>query len=152
MAAKRKSTREKMNKPAELVDVPAVWEKRYGRGKMLIPSPLDLEALVKKIPRGRVVTQRELGDEMAREAGAAASCPITTGIFLRLVAQASEEEAAAGKKRTAPWWRVVRSDGGLWDKAPGGIVEQANRLKAEGVAVVVAGRGKPRVSLGSDRS
>jgi methylated-DNA-protein-cysteine methyltransferase-like protein len=31
-----------------------------------------------------------------------------------------------------PWWRVIRADGTL---APGVAVEQARRLKAEGVAV-----------------
>ena len=68
---------------------------------------------MKKIPKGSVVTQGSLRDELAKAAGADATCPLTTGIFLRLVAEASEEEAAAGKSRVAPWWRVVRDDGRL---------------------------------------
>ena len=132
----RKTVREKMNKPAEIV----------ADGKLLVPAPNDVEALVKRIPKGRVMTQGELREELARAAGVEATCPLTTGIFLRLVAEASEEDAAAGKTRVAPWWRVVRDDGRLWDKSPGGIAEQARRLQAEGVSIAIK-RGVSRVAV-----
>lgn len=144
-ARKKKTTREKMAHPAELIDMPALWEKRYGQGKMLIPAPLDLETLVKKIPRGRVTTLRALGDELAQAAGAVASCPITSGIFLKLVAIAAEEDLAEGKKRVAPWWRVVGPDGKLWPKAPGGLAGHARRLREDGVEIRMV-RGTPRVA------
>lgn len=64
---------------------------------------------------------------------------------MKLVAEAAEEELAAGKKRVAPWWRVVGPDGKLWAKAPGGVAEQARRLRAEGVEVLTV-RGVPRVA------
>ncbi len=142
----KKTVREKMNHPAEITEIPQLWEKRMGKGKMLIAAPHDLEALVKKIPKGRVVTQGYLRDELAKAAGVEATCPLTTGIFLRLVAEASEEDAAAGRARVAPWWRVVRDDGRLWDKSPGGTDEQTRRLRTEGIDVVIK-RGVPRVAI-----
>ena len=146
MAARKKTTREKMSRAAEIIDMPAPWEKRYGGGKMLIPAPLDLEKLVKQIPRGRVTTLRALGDELALAAGAVASCPITSGIFLKLVALAAEEEAAEGKRGVAPWWRVVAPDGKLWAKSPGGIERQARLLREDGVEIRRV-RGVPRVTF-----
>jgi len=125
-----------MNRSAEVVE----------DGKLLIPAPNDVEALVRRIPKGRLTTQGELRRELAKAAGVEAACPLTTGIFLRLVAEASEEDAAAGKKRVAPWWRVVRDDGKLWDKAPGGMAEQARRLREEGVEVALK-RGVPHVAV-----
>ena len=135
-----------MGRPSEITTVPPLWQKRMGEGLLLIAAPYDLEALVKKIPTGRVVTQGSLREELAKAAGADATCPLTTGIFLRLVAEVSEEEAAAGKPRVAPWWRVVRDDGRLWDRSPGGVEEQARRLRNEGVDIVVK-RGVVRVKI-----
>ena len=125
-----------MARPAEIV----------AEGKLLIPAPNDVEALVRKIPRGRVMTQGEVREELARAAGVEAACPLTTGIFLRLVVEASEEDSAAGKRGVAPWWRIVRDDGKLWDKSPGGVEEQARRLRGEGVEVQVK-RGVLRVAV-----
>ena len=58
---------------------------------------------------------------------------ITTGIFSWIAANAAMEDEAAGKKRITPWWRVLKSDGKLNPKFPGGIEEQTRRLAAEGV-------------------
>jgi len=73
-------------------------------------------------------------------------CPLTTGIFAHLAAEAAEEDQAAGKKRVTPWWRTVRDDGKLNEKFPGGAAAQARLLRREGVRLA-PGRGKqpPRV-------
>ena len=57
------------------------------------------------------------------------------------VDQMLKEDAAAGKKRTTPWWRTVRDNGKLIDKFPGGGELQAKRLKAEGFRIL-PGKGK----------
>jgi alkylated DNA nucleotide flippase Atl1 len=102
---------------------------------MLIPRPLDVEALVRAIPKGRVLTQSKLRERLAADAGADCACPLTTGIFVRIVAEAAEEDVRAGKKRVAPYWRVVRDDGRMNPKFPGGPDQQASRLSAEGIAL-----------------
>lgn len=107
---------------------------------MLIPSPLDVEALIRKIPRGKVATQAELREKLARSAGAAVACPITTGMFVRIVAECAAEEARGGKARIAPYWRVVRDDGLLIEKFPGGPAAQAEHLEAEGHTIDRSGK------------
>jgi alkylated DNA nucleotide flippase Atl1 len=133
----RKSWREKMEgaPAAKVVAIPSKMQKRLGQGTMLIPNPLDVDALIRKVPRGRVVTQAQLREQLARAAGADVACPITTGIFVRVVAEAAAEQLSAGKSRVTPYWRVVREDGRLLEKLPGGPARQAERLAAEGHAI-----------------
>jgi len=142
----RKPWREKLDKPAELTDMPPSWVARYGVGKLLIPAPPDLEALIRHVKPGQVVTLGMLRATLANKAGAVATCPLTTGIFLRMIGEASEEDRAAGSEVT-PYWRVVRDDGRLIDKLPGGVEAQADRLGAEGV-VIVEKRGIKRAEIG----
>ncbi len=135
---KRKSWREKL----ETLQEPKVVS-RPGGGSMLIPRPLDVDALIRTVKRGSLVTQSEIRRVLAGRFQADVTCPITTGIFVRIAAEAAEEDLRAGKKRVTPYWRVVRDDGGLIDKFPGGVEEQSRRLRAEGHAIDQS--GKPRV-------
>jgi len=130
----RKSPREKMEAAheAKLVAIPPKMQKRFGKGKMLIPKPLDLDALIRKVPRGKVLTLTQLREKLARAAGADVTCPMVAGIHLRIVAEAAAADLNAGKPRVTPYWRVVRDDGRLLEKAPGGPSEQARLLEAEG--------------------
>lgn len=105
----------------------------YPPGRMLIASPLAVQDELATVPAGRVITAPQLRARLARRFGADYTCPITTGIFLRIVAEAALEEARAGE---VPVWRVVSENGALLEKLPGGPERQAARLKAEGVAVV----------------
>jgi 6-O-methylguanine DNA methyltransferase, DNA binding domain len=130
----RKSWREKLEHAMEpkLVAMPPRMQARYGRGKLLIPRALDVDALIRTVPKGRLITQSKIREILADRAGANVTCPIPTGIFVWLSAEAAAEEERAGKKRVTPYWRVVRDDGSLMAKMPGGAEEQARRLAAEG--------------------
>ena len=110
---------------------------------MLIPEPLKLDALVCTIRKSRLVTIPQLMDRVAQDAGADCACPMTTGIFLRIVAETAEEDRAAGKKRITPYWRVLKKGGLLNPKYPGGVRAQAARLKEEGHRVVPSKGKKP---------
>lgn len=136
----------KMERPAEaeLTDMPASWIARYGKGPLLIPTPRLIESLVRKVRKGRVTTIPALRAKLARDHDAAATCPLTTGIFLRIVAEYAEEQRAAGVTRITPYWRVVKEDGSLNEKFPGGSKAQADKLREEGIALKIV-RGKPRV-------
>jgi alkylated DNA nucleotide flippase Atl1 len=46
-----------------------------------------------------------------------------------------------GKKRVTPYWRVIRDDGSLNEKFPGGVKAQSRRLKEEGHSLA-PGKGK----------
>jgi len=141
----RKSGREKLENPPaglpKVIDVPAKWEKQMGGKRVLIPTPLMVDGLVRKVKKGRLVTVGLLRDRLAAESKADSTCPMTMGIFLMIVAQAAEEDLQAGKKRISPYWRVIKTDGSLNPKFPGGVRAQALHLKEEGHDII-AGKGK----------
>jgi len=134
--ASRIPWRTKLEKPSvqlpKIVRVPPKWRKQYGSGTMLIAHPLEVDALIRKVPRGKLVTVAQLRKRLARAHRAGTTCPLTTGIFVRIVAEVAEEDRRAGKARVTPYWRVVRDDGSLNEKFPGGVKQQARRLRAEG--------------------
>ncbi len=107
---------------------PTDWRKRFGGAKpphmvmlhadfagvkagntMLISSPGDIAAYVAKIPRGETRTMDRLRNELARKAGANAMCPVTTAIYLRVVAEVALRDLEDGKPldQVVPFWRVV---------------------------------------------
>ena len=114
-------------------------------GSMVISTPAEIDALVRKIPRGNLATVNTLREAVAKRHGTDIACPITTGIFANISMQAAAEEEALGIPETAPWWRVIKSDGNLNPKAPGGIAEHKKRLAAEGFAFEAAGKTDWRV-------
>jgi hypothetical protein len=141
----RTSWREKIDKPQEvkIVKVPPKMS-RFGSGTMLIPTPKLVDEMIRKVPKGKLVTVSELRRKLARDFRTDVTCPLTTGIFVRIAAEAAEEDRANGKKRIAPYWRVIKDDGSLNPKFPGGLAQQTRYLRAEGFAV--ANKGKtPRV-------
>jgi len=135
--------REKLEKRQEpkIVDVPPRMQRQCGEGKMLIPRPLDVDALAREVPRGKLVTVNQIRARLAAEHGADVTCPLTTGIFLRIAAETAEEDRQAGKSRITPYWRVLREGGRLNEKYPGGVVAQAKQLKAEGHQLKWMGKG-----------
>lgn len=143
MAKAPKSSREKLKREG----LPRVVEDPRGRGRLLIPNPLDVDALVRQIPRGKLATVDQIRERLARDFRADLTCPLTTGIFLRIAAEAAEEDANRGERDITPYWRVIKGDGSLNEKLPGGVEAQAARLREEGHSIE-AGKGKrpPRVA------
>lgn len=130
----------------KVVRVPASMRRPGGPGTLLIPRPLDVDAAVRSIRPGRVMTVGALRARLARGSGADAACPLTTGLFLRIVAEAAEEGRRDGRARITPWWRVVRDNGAVIEKFPGGAAGHARRLRAEGHRLAAPGRGgAPRI-------
>ncbi len=140
------SWRAKLHRPMlpKLVPVPEGMAKRLGNGMMLIPTALEVDAMIRKIPRGQVSSISQIRRRLAYWHNVDVTCPLVTGIFLRIVAEAAEEDRMAGKHDITPYWRVVRDDGGLNAKFPGGIEEQARRLRNEG-HLIVNGKVQPHL-------
>jgi hypothetical protein len=101
-------------------------------GGMLVPTPLLVAEQIRRIRRGTLSTPTRVREALARKYGAAVTCPLTTGIFLNIIAGAAEEQIANGRRPVAPYWRVIQEDGTLSPKRPHGPARQAERLKAEG--------------------
>lgn len=144
--AKRKSAREKLEDAKGLpkvVDTP--------KGRMVVPKPMDVDALIRKIERGKLVTIGKIREHLARDFKADYSCPLATGIFIRISAEASEEDMFEGKKEVTPYWRVIRDDGSLNEKFPGGVDHQAARLKEEGHHIEKGKGKKPPKVVGFEK-
>jgi hypothetical protein len=107
---------------------------------MVVPAPLEVDALMKKVPRGKLTTINELRTALARKHHVDVGCPITTGIFAWIAAHAVEEAAAEGGKRTTPYWRTLKTGGELNARYPGGIAALKRKLAAEGHRVVAKGK------------
>ena len=74
--------------------------------KMLISSPEVISSYISRIPVGTTITPKEMRHALAKEKGADNTCPVTTGIFLRI---AIEEVLGVFKIDDAPipFWRVI---------------------------------------------
>ena len=135
----RKSWLEKLHNDQGYPKVEPITERmssRWGTGTVVIPAPLEVDALMKKVPGGELTTINEIRQALAVKHGATIGCPITTGIFVWIAANAAEELAFSGEENITPYWRTLRSDGALNQKYPGGVQKQAKRLKEEGHTIL----------------
>ncbi|MDP3069101.1 MAG: MGMT family protein [Opitutaceae bacterium] len=142
MAAKKKTWREKLADSKDLpkvVPIPPAGRKRWGGATLAIPAPRDVDALMRTVPKGRVTTINELRAVIAKKHRAAAGCPITTGIFSWIAAQAAEEALTAGERAPTPYWRTLKKGGELNPKYPGGTAALERKLAAEGHTFVRKG-------------
>ncbi len=148
--AKGKTWRQKLEQEnpnhGKVVAVPPRMQRSFGTGMMLIPRPLDVDAIMRKVKKGKLITQPQIRDKLATQANTDIACPLTTGIFIRIVAESAEEDMRAGNKRITPYWRTITGDGKLNQKFPGGAKAQAARLRREGFTIR-PGKGKqpPRI-------
>ena len=141
--ASRKSWVEKLNDSKDLpkvVEINGKMSRRWGAGTCVIPAPVEVDEVMRRVPRGKLVTINEIRAALARKHHATIGCPITTGIFAWIAANAAAERAAAGKKRITPYWRTLKAGGELNPKYPGGIKRLWNQLRAEGHRVVQRGK------------
>lgn len=113
---------------------------RWGTGTVVLPAPIEVDEIMRQIPKGKLITVNEIRTALAKKHGATIGCPITTGIFTLIAARAAGEEEADGKKRVTPYWRTLKAHGELNPKYPGGAEAQRVRLEAEGHTVVQRGK------------
>ena len=137
MPKARKTWRQKL----EIEREAKVVDDHQGRGRMLIPRPIDVDALMRRIQQGKLVTAEQIRKRLAGDHHADLTCPLTTGIFIHIAAEVAEEDLSKGAKEITPYWRVVKTDGSLKEKLPGGTEVQAARLKEEGHSIE-PGKGK----------
>jgi hypothetical protein len=135
MSYHKKSWREKLADDKghpTVFEISAKQSKRWGSGTCVIPSPTEVNELMKRVPKGKLTTIDEMRKALARRHRATIACPITTGIFSWIAAHAAAEAEAEGKKRTMSYWRTLKTDGEINPKYPGGILVLKRKLAAEG--------------------
>jgi hypothetical protein len=106
-------------------------------GSMVISTPAEVDALIRTIGIGEVVTLDDIRQALARRHSVAVACPVSTAIFINMAARAAEERRTRGEsvEGLTPWWRVLKKGGLLNPKLPGGVERQQALLAAEGVRV-----------------
>ncbi len=105
---------------------------------MYISNPRTIDAYIRNIPKGKSVDIKTMRNDLAIEHDAEVTCPVTTGIFLRIVAEAANEQLQQGKalNKITPIWRVINPKMTLAAKFTFGtkwIAEQRKKEKLDPV-------------------
>lgn len=124
----------------KVVTLDAKARKRWNGETMAIPSPMEVNEIMRKVPKGKLITINEIRGMVARRHKADIGCPLTCGIFSWVAAHAAAEDAAMGRKRITPYWRTLKSGGEVNPRYPGGVGEQQRLLRAEGHRVTRKGK------------
>jgi hypothetical protein len=103
---------------------------------MHISTPQIIENYIKQIAKGKSINTVTMRNDLAVENNAVFTCPLTTGIFLRIVAEAANEQMEQGVplKNITPFWRVVEPNSALAKKLTFGqefLMEQRKKEKID---------------------
>jgi alkylated DNA nucleotide flippase Atl1 len=140
---KRKSWSEKLQGSKGLPKVEKIngkMSRRWGTGTLVIPAPMEVNQMMRKVPKGKLTTINDIRAALAKKHGATICCPMTTGIFACVAAGAAEEEREKGEKDITPYWRTLKTGGVIIEKYPGGVDAQKKLLEKEGHKVVRKGK------------
>lgn len=140
---KKKTWTEKLNDDKGLPKVEKItnkMSKRWGVGTVVIPAPREVDELMKSVPEGKLVTINQMRAALARKHRATIGCPITTGIFAWVAANAAEESGQKGERMITPYWRTLKTGGVINEKYPGGVKGQKKLLEKEGHKVIQKGK------------
>lgn len=110
--------------------------KKYGGSRMFLAPPIYYDALMKKVPEGKLITTRQIREYLAKQNDADFTDPMTAGIFVNIAAWASYQR----NNDITPYWRTLKSDGELNIKYPEGIELQKRLLEMEGHTIISKGR------------
>ncbi len=82
---------------------------------MLIPTPYEIDSWIREIQKGEFRTIDDMRASLAQKHCADVTCPATTSIFLRIVAELAWEKIQAGASSmdVTPFWRVIEPDSKL---------------------------------------
>ena len=77
---------------------------------MVITSPQIVEDYMRSIPKGVEKTVADFRIWAAKKFGADKACPVTSGIFLKIVAEKQIEDMevrGVSESKIAPFWRMI---------------------------------------------
>ncbi len=143
MAKRKRSWQEKLHDAKGLPKVGRVegrMTRRWGTGTMVIPAPIEVDEVMRRVPKGRLVTIDRIREALAKKHAVTIACPLTTGIFAWIAAHAADEAEREGRKRITPYWRTLKARGEINTRYPGGAAALRERLEAEGHRVVERGK------------
>ena len=114
--------------PKKFADIPAGT-------KMFIPTPQILDNFVQDIPPGSFLSLKQIRQDLSRKYRVEMTCPVVTGISLRIISEAAFEEYQIDQNmdEITPFWRVVDPDSKLANKLACGIDFIIERQFQEGI-------------------
>ena len=112
----------------DFADIPA-------GSNMFIATPKLIDQYINEIGVGKRIDLKTLRKDLAIEHNADYTCPVTTGIFLRIVAEANYEKLHQGihLQEITPFWRVIEHNSALAKKLTFGqdfLLEQIEKERA----------------------
>jgi hypothetical protein len=134
----RKTWQEKFDspKPSEVKIASKDFADMKAGQSMLLTTPKDVDAYIRKIPPGQSVSMKDLRTALAQSAGAEVACPVVTGIHLRTVAELVTTKLDTGvlPEDVTPVWRVIEPKAPVIKKLEFGGAKLMALRKAEGLS------------------
>jgi len=105
-------------KPARVTVLEKPFAGLHEGARLFIASPKVIDAYLRAIPPGKTKDVTAMRAALAKKNKAEATCPTSTAIFMRIVAECALERVAAGEAVSAvpPFWRVVDAESSLAQK------------------------------------
>jgi len=102
---------------------------------MFIATPQIIKNYVEQIPLGKSIDISTIRNDLAIQHGADKTCPVTTGIYLRIVSEAAFQDFQKGKKveEISPFWRIVDPKSKLAKKLECGVEFIITQREREGI-------------------
>jgi hypothetical protein len=145
VTAKAKATRQPTSSPK-----PVDWEKRFhsrtvtevellrkpfggmkAGERLVISTPAEIDGYVRTLPPGAAQRVADMRREIASRYSAGGCCPVTSSIFLRIVAERALLQMQNGQANAAPFWRTIEPESPLAGKLSCGREWVAARRAAE---------------------
>ena len=142
---KAKAKRQKTSSPK-----PVDWEKRFhsrtvtevellrkpfggmkAGERLVISTPAEIDGYVRMLPPGAPQRVADMRREIASRYSAGGCCPVTSSIFLRIVAERALRQMENGRADAAPFWRTIEPESPLAGKLSCGRDWVAARRAAE---------------------
>lgn len=135
----KKTWSEKLNcdKKPKIKRIDSAFADIPANSNMFIATPLLIDNYIKQISTGKIVSLQTVRKDLALQNNAEYTCPVSTGIFLRIVAEAGFEKykQTNSLKAVTPFWRVIEPNSPLAKKLSFGqdfIIEQRRREQING--------------------
>lgn len=101
--------------------------------KMLIATPLIVDQYILNIPFGESSSLSKMRQDLAKKYQADKTCPVSTGIYLRIVAEAAYQEFENGESNITPFWRVIDKKSKIITKLSCGLNFIIQKRKEENI-------------------
>lgn len=105
--------------------------------RMLVANPEIFDAYIRQIPEGSSVDLKTMRRDLAADFQADNTCPLTSGIFMRIVMERAYEQLQGGAsaENITPFWRVrLDPKSGLWKKLSFPAAFILEKRRQEGLA------------------